>query len=106
MIKNISNGQCHFHIYCRNDWLSSTYKEYDYGNLTDDYTAELELIDYVKTEMDRHWEPLSREMGLKSDSTYLGKENPLIAMCDNVENLVATGFIKLSAINTLPLIIY
>lgn len=46
--------------------------------------------------MDEHFEPLSREMGLKSDNGYFGKDNPLIAMRDNLENLVATGVMKLS----------
>lgn len=38
---------------------------------------------------------LSREMGLKSDPDYYGKDNPLIAMRDNMENLAATGVMKL-----------
>jgi hypothetical protein len=45
--------------------------------------------------MDEKWEPLSREMGLKSDSSYYGKDNPLIIMRDNMENLVAGGVMKL-----------
>ena len=45
--------------------------------------------------IDEHWEPLSREMGLKSHSNYYGKDHPLIAIRDNVQNFVASGVYKL-----------
>lgn len=53
------------------------------------------MLEHIKGLMDDKWEPLSREMGLKSDSSYYGKDNPLIAMRDNMENLVAGGVMKL-----------
>ena len=46
--------------------------------------------------MNEHFEPISREMGLKSNSGYYDKNNSLISMRDNLENLVATGVMKLS----------
>lgn len=45
--------------------------------------------------MGEKWDELSREMGLKSDPAYYGKDNPLIAMRDSMENLAATGIMKL-----------
>lgn len=45
--------------------------------------------------LDEHWETLAREMGVKSSSEYYSKDNPLIAMRDNFENLVAGGVHKL-----------
>ena len=77
----------------KNDWSAATYKDIDYDKMDSDDTEGLE---YIKALMDEHFEPLSREMGLKSDSGYFGKDNPLISMRDNLENLVATGVMKLS----------
>ncbi|MFI3227199.1 MAG: hypothetical protein R3Y09_07265 [Clostridia bacterium] len=76
----------------KNDWSSATYKDIDYDKMG---AEETESLEYIKSIMDEHFEPLSREMGLKSDSSYYGKDNPLIAMRDNLENLVATGVMKL-----------
>lgn len=78
----------------KNDWSTATYKDIDYDKMNSDETEGLE---YIKALMDEHFEPLSREMGLKADSGYYGKDNPLITMRDNLENLVATGVMKLSA---------
>ena len=75
-----------------NDWSAAAYMDVDYDKLPDD-TAE--AIEYMKGMLDEHFEPLSREMGLKSHSSYYGKENPLIALRDNFENLVSTGVLKL-----------
>ena len=55
----------------------------------------VEALEYIKGLVEEKWEPLSREMGLKSDSSYYGKDNPLIAMCNNMESLVAGGVMKL-----------
>ena len=77
----------------KNDWSSATYKDIDYDKMDSD---EIEGLEYIKALMDEHFEPLSREMGLKAGSGYYGKDNPLISMRDNLENLVATGVIKLS----------
>ncbi len=76
----------------KNDWSTATYKEIDYDKMDAD---EIENMEYIKGLMDEHFEPLAREMGLKSHSGYYGNENPLVAMRDNTENLVATGVLKL-----------
>ncbi|MEA4932689.1 MAG: hypothetical protein VB071_03750 [Lawsonibacter sp.] len=64
----------------------------DYDKLDAD---TVESLEHIKSLMNEHWEPLSREVGLKADSSYYGKDNPLIAMRDNMENLVADGVMKL-----------
>ena len=64
----------------------------DYDKLD---AGTVETLEHIKNLMDEKWEPLSRAMGLKSDSSYYGKDNPLIAMRDNMENLVAGGVMKL-----------
>lgn len=75
-----------------NDFSAATYMDIDYEKLD---AGTVEALEYIKGMMDGKWEPLSREMGLKSDSAYYGKDNPLIAMRDNMENLVAGGVLKL-----------
>lgn len=74
-----------------NDFSAATYMDMDYEKLD---TEDVEALEYIKGLMGEKWEPLSREMGLKSDSSYYGKDNPLIAMRDNMENLVAGGVMK------------
>jgi len=77
-----------------NDWSAAAYMDMDMDyNKLDDET--IEGLEYLKGILDEHWEPLSREMGLKSHSGYYGKDNPLIAMRDNFENLVSSGAYKL-----------
>lgn len=75
-----------------NDFSAATYMDMDYDKLDAD---TVESLEHIKSLMDEKWEPLSREMGLKSDSSYYGRDNPLIAMRDNMENLVAGGVMKL-----------
>ncbi len=75
-----------------NDFSAAAYIDMDYDKLD---SESVEMFEYIKGLMDEKWEPLSREMGLKSDSSYYGKDNPLIAMRDNMENLVAGGVMKL-----------
>lgn len=75
-----------------NDFSAATYIDMDYDKL--DFES-VEMLEHIKGLMDEKWEPLSHEMGLKSDSSYYGKDNPLIAMRDNMENLVAGGVLKL-----------
>jgi hypothetical protein len=75
-----------------NDFSAATYLDIDYDKIGSDV---VEALEYIKGLMDEKWEPLSREMGLKSDSSYYGKDNPLIIMRDNMENLVAGGVMKL-----------
>ena len=76
----------------KNDFSAATYIDMDYDKLD---SESVEMLEHIKGLMDEKWEPLSREMGLKSDSSYYGKDNPLIAMRDNMENLVAGGVLKL-----------
>jgi len=75
-----------------NDFSAATYLDIDYDKIGSEV---VEALEYIKGLMDEKWEPLSREMGLKSDSSYYGKDNPLIIMRDNMENLVAGGVMKL-----------
>jgi len=75
-----------------NDFSAATYIDIDYDKMD---AESVEALEYIKGLMEEKWEPLSREMSLKSDSSYYGKENPLIAMRDNMENLVAGGVMKL-----------
>jgi hypothetical protein len=74
-----------------NDFSAAVYMDADHSKMPDDTVAFLE---HAKGMLDEHWEPLSRDMGLKSHSGYYGKDNPLIAMRDNFENLVSTGVLK------------
>lgn len=75
-----------------NDFSAATYIDMDYDKLD---SESVEMLEHIKGLIDEKWEPLSREMGLKSDSSYYGKDNPLITMRDNMENLVAGGVLKL-----------
>jgi hypothetical protein len=75
-----------------NDFSAATYMDLDYYKLP---TEQIEFIERAKKLMGEHWEPLSREMGLKSGSANYGDDNPLIALRDNMENLAATGVLKL-----------
>lgn len=75
-----------------NDFSTAAYLDIDYNKMD---TESVEMLEHIKGLMDEKWEPLSCEMGLKSDSSYYGKDNPLIAMRDNMENLVAGGVMKL-----------
>lgn len=75
-----------------NDFSAATYLDIDYEKMD---SESVEMLEHIIGLMDEKWEPLSREMGLKSDSSYYGKDNPLIAMRDNMENLVAGGVMKL-----------
>lgn len=79
-------------FFMENDFSAAAYMDIDYEKLD---TGSVEALEYIKGMMDEKWEPLSGEMGLKSDSAYYGKDNPLIAMRDNMENLVASGVLKL-----------
>jgi len=75
-----------------NDFSTAAYMDMDYDKLD---TGTVETLEHIKGLMDEQWEPLSHEMGLKADSSNYGKDNPLIAMRDNMENLVAGGVLKL-----------
>ncbi len=80
--------QEHFRDY---DFSAAAIRDIDYDTMPGD---EVELLEYVKGLMDEHWEAHSQEMGLSSKNNY-GKENPLIAMRDNLEDLVSTTVLEL-----------
>ena len=46
-------------------------------------------MEYVKKLLDSQFEKSAREKGLKAPSKYYAKDNPLIALRDNVEDLVS-----------------
>lgn len=58
-------------------------------------TETTEAILYIKKLMDEHFEPISREKGLPKTSACYGKNNPLIALRDNTEDLVASTVARL-----------
>ena len=71
-----------------NDFSTATYRDIDYDKMDAD---DIEDLEYIKGFMGEKWDELSRDMGLKSDPAYYGKDNPLIAMRDSMGNLAATG---------------
>ena len=73
------------------DFSAAAIRDIDYDTMPGE---EVEFLEYVKGLMDGHWEAHSQEMGLSSTNNY-GKENPLIAMRDNLENLVSTTVLEL-----------
>ena len=73
------------------DFSAAAIRDIDYDTMPGE---EVEFLEYVKGLMDEHWEDHSQEMGLSSTHNY-GKENPLIAMRDNLENLVSTTVLEL-----------
>ena len=75
-----------------NDFSTATYRDIDYDKMDAD---DIEDLEYIKGFMGEKWDELSRDMGLKSDPDYYGKDNPLIAMRDSMGNLAATGVMKL-----------
>ena len=75
-----------------NDWSAAAYMDLDYDTMPDE---TIDFLEHAKSLLDEHWEPLSHEMGLKSHSSCYGKDNPLIAMRDNFQDLVSAGVLKL-----------
>lgn len=73
------------------DFSAAVIRDIDYDTMPGD---EVEFLEYVKDLMDEHWEAHSREMGASSANNY-GKENPLIFMRDNLEDLVSTTVLEL-----------
>lgn len=73
-----------------NDWSAAKISD------ADEYDTETtEAIQYIKKLMDEHFEPLSREKGLPKISACYSKNNPLIALRDNTEDLVASTVVRL-----------
>ena len=52
-------------------------------------------MEYVKRLLDSQFEKSAREKGLKAPSKYYAKDNPLIALRDNVEDLVSDAVTNL-----------
>lgn len=73
------------------DFSAAAIRDIDYDTMPGD---EVEFLEYVKGLMDEHWESHSQEMGLSSTNNY-AKDNPLIAMRDNLEDLVSTTVLEL-----------
>ena len=75
----------------KHDW--TTMKIDDPAKRTDEERAE---ISYVAKLMDEHFEKLAREKGRSSSSVVYGKDNPLIALQENTEDLVASLVTKIA----------
>lgn len=75
----------------KNDWTSA--KISDPAKRTDEERAE---IAYVAKLMDEHFEKLAREKGRPSSSIVYSKDNPLIALQQNTEDLVASAVVKIA----------
>lgn len=73
------------------DFSAAAIRDIDYDTMPG---GEVEFLEYIKGFMDEHWEAHSQEMGLSSTNNY-GKDNPLIAMRDNLEALVSTTVLEL-----------
>ena len=56
-----------------NDFSAAAYMDMDYDKLD---AGIVETLEHIKGLMDEHWEPRSREMGLKADSSNYGKDMP------------------------------
>lgn len=66
--------------------FTATAHQIDYDGMDSD---DVELIETLKATMDKPWESLAREMGLKSPSSFYGADNPAIVLRDGVENATA-----------------
>lgn len=73
------------------DFSAAAIRDIDYDTMPGE---DVEALGYIKSLMDEHWDAHSREMGLSAPSNY-GKDNPLIAMRDNLEDLVSTTVLEL-----------
>lgn len=74
-----------------NDW--TTAKIDDPAKRTPEEQAE---IAYVAKLMDEHFEKLVRQKGRTSKARFYGKDNPLIALQENTEDLVASAAVKIA----------
>lgn len=68
-------------FFLENDFTASHNTHIDYNTMSSD---DAELLELFKSAANEHWEPLSREMGLKSTSDYYSKDHPLIALRENI----------------------
>ena len=74
-----------------NDW--TTAKIDDPARRTPEEQAEIE---YTAKLMDEHFEKLVRQKGRTSKARFYGKDNPLIALQNNTEDLVASAVVKIA----------
>lgn len=74
----------------KNDWSGAAEIDYDHAD-----PEELETLEYLKDLVSEAFEPLAREMGLKSDNNYYGRDNPLMSIQETVENHAAAGVMDL-----------
>ena len=74
-----------------NDWTST--KIDDPAKRTDEERAE---IAYAAKLMDKKFEELARKKGRNSAARYYGEDNPLIALQNNTEDLVASAVVKIA----------
>lgn len=74
-----------------NDWTST--KIDDPAKRTDDERAE---IVYAAKLLDKKFEELARKKGRNSAARYYGEDNPLIALQNNTEDLVASTVVKIA----------
>ena len=75
----------------QNDWTST--KIDDPAKRTDEERTE---IAYAAKLMDKKFEELVRKKGRKSAARYYGVDNPLIALQNNTEDLVASAVVKIA----------
>ncbi len=81
--------------------LKQLFKENDWTNMKIDDPAkrtaeQKEEIAYVAGVMDKKFEELAKKKGRKSAKKYYGKDNPLIALQENTEDLVASAVVKIA----------
>lgn len=81
--------------------LKQLFKENDWTNIKIDDPAkrtaeQKEEIAYVAGVMDKKFEELAKKKGRKSNKKYYGKDNPLIALQENTEDLVASAVVKIA----------
>ena len=74
-----------------NDWTTS--KIDDLAKRTPEEQAD---IAYVAKLMDEHFESIVRKKGRNSAARYYGEDNPLIALQNNTEDLVASVVVKIA----------
>ncbi len=74
-----------------NDW--TTAKIDNPAKRTPEEQAEIE---YAAKLMDDHFEKLVRQKGRTSKARFYGKDNPLIALQNNTEDLVASAVVKIA----------
>ena len=83
------------------DELKQLFKENDWTSMKIDDPAqrtaeERAQIAYVAGVMDKEFEKQAQEKGRKSAKKYYGKDNPLIVLQTNTEDLVASAVVKIA----------